>query len=87
MSEQDTFDKLISGLKEQRDELRVQLHLAKAEVKDEWDEVEQKWEHIEPKLEKLGHEAKESAEDLGAALSRVAEEIGHAYQRIRNALR
>ena len=82
----DGFEKLIGTLREQRDELRVQLHLAKAEARDEWDEVEKKWDHIEPRLEKLGHEAKESAEDLGAALSQVAEEIGHAYERIKKAL-
>ncbi len=87
MSNKDDFDEVIGKLKAQRDELKVQMHLAKAELREEFDDLERKWEHIEGRLEKAGHEAKESAEDVGAALSTVADEIGSAYQRIKKALR
>lgn len=86
MSSKDDFEQVIGKLKAQRDELKVQMHLAKAEIRDEFDDLERKWEHIEGRLEKAGHEAKESAEDVGAALSTVADEIGSAYQRIKKAL-
>jgi hypothetical protein len=33
-------------LKQQRDELRVRLYLAKAEVKDEWARLEKQWEEL-----------------------------------------
>ncbi len=36
------FDTLWAELKTQRDELRVQVHLAGAEIKDEWEEVDDK---------------------------------------------
>ena len=87
MSNKDDFDEVIGKLKAQRDELKVQMHLAKAELREEFDDLERKWEHIEGRLEKAGHEAKESAEDVGAALSTVADEIGSAYQRTKKALR
>ena len=87
MSNKDDFDQVIGKLKAQRDELKVQMHLAKAELREEFDDLERKWEHIEGRLDKVGHEAKESAEEVGAALSTVADEIGVAYQRIKKALR
>ena len=34
-------------LKTQRDEMKVQAHLARAEFRDEWNEVEEKWQKAE----------------------------------------
>lgn len=86
MSANEKLHDLIDNLKTQRDELRVRVHLARAEFREEWDEMERKWEHVEDRLGKVGHEAKESAGDVGAALTQVAEEIGAAYKRIRKSL-
>ena len=86
-SERESLEQFVNKLREQRDELRLKLHLAKADAKDEWEELESKWRHIEPKLEALGHEAKESASDIGAALGEVAHEIAGAYKRLRKTLR
>lgn len=76
----DKFEDVISSMKTQRDELRVQLHLMKADMKDEWHELEEKWDRLEPKLN-------ESAEDIGAASKQLAGEIASAYQRIKAALK
>lgn len=86
MSKSESVEKLFAGLKEQRDELRLQMHLAKADLKEEWEGLERKWEHVESRLDAAGHEAKESAEDVGAALAQVGEEIGQAYKRIKRSL-
>ena len=86
MSANEKLHQIIDNLKTQRDELRVRVHLAKAEAREEWDEMERRWEHIEDRLERAGHEAKESAGDVSAALSQVAEEIGAAYKRIKKSL-
>lgn len=80
-------DKLVARLRQERDELRVRAHLLKAELRDEWDEAEQKWEHVESRLEHLGKGAKDSTEDIGAAISQVGEEIARAYRRMRDALK
>ncbi|MEZ5558175.1 MAG: hypothetical protein R3E86_06460 [Pseudomonadales bacterium] len=89
MSDQETsrLNKLVEQLQQERDELRVRAHLLKAELRDEWDEVEHKWGQIEPKLEHLRDSSKASAEDIGAAVAMVGEEIAHAYKRIRKALK
>lgn len=82
----DKLDGLLGNLKTERDELRVRLHLLKAEAKEEWDEVEQHWDHLEGRLKKAGESAAESSDEIGAAGRQLAEEIGNAYRRIRKSL-
>ena len=80
------LDKLIADLKQQRDELALKMHLAKAEARDEWEELEQKWDELQTRLPALREAASESAKDVGTALGLVAEEIGKAYKRLRGTL-
>ena len=80
------LEELIGKLKQERDELRVQMHLAKAEAKDEWQELEKKWEILENKLAALKRETKDASKDIGAALGVLSEEIANAYRRIRKTL-
>jgi len=82
-----TFDQVMADLRQQRDELRLQMHLAKAEAREEWEELEKKWQHLETRLERAAGEAKASAENIGAAMETVTDELGAAYRRIRNSLR
>lgn len=82
----DRMDQILAKLKTERDELRVQLHLLKAEAKEEWEEMEARWEHLEARMKKVGESAAESGEDVAAAGKQLAEEIGHAYRRIRKSL-
>jgi cysteinyl-tRNA synthetase len=84
---QKNVKQLVDRLRTERDELRVRAHLLKAELRDEWDVVEAKWEKLEPKLERLRDGAKESAGDVGAAISQLGEEIAHTYRRLRDALK
>ena len=58
---EDRFDKLVGDLATQRDELRVQLHLLKAEAQDEWEGLEKKWQHLESRMGRVGDSAKTSA--------------------------
>ena len=73
-------------LKTQRDELHLKAHLATAELKDEWEELEEKWKYAEVKLNKLRHEAKDSAADLKESTKIVLDEISSAYDRIKQRL-
>ncbi len=82
----DKADEILARLKTERDELRVQLHLLKAEAREEWEEMEQRWEHFEARLKRAGEAAAESGEDILAAGRQLADEVGRAYQRIRKSL-
>ena len=61
------IDDLIGALRTQRDDLRVRLHLLKAELRDEFNDLEGKWEHLESRAGHLKDASQESAEDVGAA--------------------
>ena len=51
------FDDMIDELKQKRDELRVQMHLASKEVKDEWNELEEKMEDFSGKAKQFSSDA------------------------------
>ncbi len=76
----------LEHFKQQRDELQVQLHLAKADAKDEWARLENQWEDIKPKLEAAKEEVGKTAESVGAALSLAIDELKKGYERLRSRL-
>lgn len=85
--ERQRLDDLAARLRQERDELRVRAHLLKAELRDEWNDLERRWNHLEPRLERLREGARESAEDIGAAVQQLGEELVHAYRRLRRAVK
>ena len=78
--------KAAEHLKQQRDQLRVKLHLAKADAKDEWARLEKQWEEMRPKLDAAREEAGKTAESVGKALSLAMEELKRGYDRLRKRL-
>ena len=77
---------LWEDLKTQRDELRVRLHLAKADLKDEWKAVEDKWESAQDKFEEVLQGTETTAREVQGILRIIGEEIGQAYGRIKDRL-
>lgn len=86
MSEESRRHEVMEKLRQQRDELRLKLHLGKAELKEEWEALEGKWEHLEGRMKDVTEEARESSREVGAAFGVVADELGEAYRRIRRKL-
>ena len=82
------FDDIIEALKQNRDELRVQMNLASKEIKDEWNELEEKMEDFSGKAKQFSNDAKlkETGEGIGDALGQLGGELKRGYERIRNAL-
>jgi chromosome segregation ATPase len=78
--------KALGHLKQQRDELQVQLHLAKADAKDEWARLDAQWSEIKPKLEAAREEVGKTAESVGAALGLAIDELKKGYERLRSRL-
>lgn len=66
-----------------RDELRLQAHLLKAELKDRWLEAERRWADIQ---HELGEAAAHSRGELGAAGSLAADALRQTYRELRQAL-
>jgi hypothetical protein len=75
--------RLVSDLEEQRDALRVKLHLLKADARDQWTELEKKLAHLRARAAVVGREAEDAAGGVKDALGLVADEIKKGYARIR----
>ncbi|MFT5443363.1 MAG: chromosome segregation ATPase [Myxococcota bacterium] len=66
-----------------RDELRLQVHLANAELREQWDKLEGGWQHLEGRLKVLGNESDDVAEEVGETLHVLAEQLSEGYRRIK----
>lgn len=69
-----------------RDELRLQIHLAKAEVRSQWEELEKKWTLLQSRLSGLRVAKDESKREIGQAIKVLIQELGEGYLRMRDAL-
>jgi vacuolar-type H+-ATPase subunit D/Vma8 len=83
------LQELLEELKQKRDELRVRMHLASKDIKDEWEELEEKMEEFSGKAKQFADEAKlkETGEGLGEALGKVGHELKLGYERLRKAMK
>lgn len=80
------LDAIVEDLKRARDEVRVQMHLAKADARDEYERLEHEWDHVRAKLGVIGEAAGEAAVEVGAALKLAVDELRHGYERVRQLL-
>jgi hypothetical protein len=83
MTEATRRNQVIERLRRERDEIRLKLHLGKAELKDEWQALERKWEQLEGRMAGAAEEAREASREVGAAFGVLSEELSEAYRRIR----
>ncbi len=87
MSGQDKIvAELIRGLKHERDELKLQMHLATMEVRDELSELGDKLDALDHQYQPLRDAAESSADDVWESLKFVGYEIRDGLKRIRDAL-
>jgi hypothetical protein len=77
----------IDLLSKARDELRVRLHLAKADALDEWKKLEASWQRAQEELKRTSEHTKEPVKEMGAAARHLIDEIKRGYARIREQLK
>lgn len=77
--EKGALDQALQDLKQMRDELEVQLHLASADARDEFAELEKKWDQLRARAGVVGDAASQTADS-------VADELKKGYQRIKGLL-
>lgn len=78
--------KLSETLKQQRDEIRLQIHLATADLKDDWEESEKEWGHFKDKFAEIIDESKETTAEFLEKTRIVGEELKLAYKNIHRRL-
>ena len=77
----------LQPLLQARDEVRVRLHLAGAELREEWERAEVKWARLEGEVERLKKEAKRPSQEILRGARGLLEDLSDAYARIGAALK
>jgi hypothetical protein len=69
-----------------RDELRVQTHLGKAEVRDRWEGLERTLDALESKVKHATRLAEEPLRQVERDLRKLATDLRDGYRQIRDAI-
>lgn len=77
----------LEKLEQMRDELRLQAHLFKADMKDEWVALEKKVEGIRRDLRPVQDAAGESLNDIGEATGLLIDSVFDGFKRLRDSIR
>jgi len=80
------IEEQLAALKRERDELALKIHLAKAEVREEWQELETRLDEMEKRAGPLAQAVGETAGGVGASLELAADEIKKGFAKIRRLL-
>ena len=83
-----SWNEILQDLERQRDELKVRLHLARAEARDEWDrlKLDEKIATLRQRADAAGVEARGAMKDIGSAAEKLADEVREGLDRVRKTL-
>jgi uncharacterized protein with PhoU and TrkA domain len=81
-----TLEQIIRRLKQERDELQLQIHLAEMDAKDEYDRISAKIDEVSRQYEPVSDAAEDTAKNVISALSLAAEELQAGFHRLRKAI-
>lgn len=77
------YAEVMQALAQQRDELRLQAHLGKAEAKEEMDRLEAKWAELKAKWDRFKDEADDVGENVEEAAELLVGELKEGFARLR----
>ncbi|MEM6274318.1 MAG: hypothetical protein AAF735_03660 [Myxococcota bacterium] len=75
-----------ADLKRARDELRIKAHLARADIRDAWEELEARWPRVESSLKRFEGQATQALDEFGHATRTLFRELRRGYQRVKKDL-
>jgi len=84
MTSERSLQSAVQDLERRRDELKLKMHLAKADAKAEWDNAERKWEQIRTELKRAEQGGGEAMADVRDGAKKLVNEVTGAYERIRD---
>ncbi len=83
---EDNIEEVFEELEQQRDELRLKVHLAGMEIRDSWDELEERWDNLVARKDQLQRELEPTVDDARVAWMMLRDEILEGYRTIRERL-
>ncbi|MBQ0763452.1 hypothetical protein [Marinobacter psychrophilus] len=87
MGLQEELKTLPEKIRQYRDEARVQLHLARQDVKDEFDNLEQEWDRFKGKCDQTLDDATEVSTEALLTVQIMGEDLKKGYQNIRDKIK
>ena len=87
MGLQEELKTLADRIKQYRDEARVQLHLARQDVKDEFEDLEQQWDKFKIRFDQVIDDASDASKEARQTAKKVGEELKTGYQNIRDKMK
>ena len=85
-SDKNGLERELEMLQTLRDELKLKVHLAAADVRDEFHRLEKKWERLDEELHRTARHAKLPLQAVGAQSRELIEELQRSYSNIRRLL-
>ena len=73
----------IDSIRQLRDEIRVQLHLARGDVKAQFDRLEDKWIDLEHRVKAASEQPRR---DIDETAKKLVDELRDGYRQIRRAI-
>ena len=83
----ESLQRELAALASARDELKLQMHLAKAEAKDEWHKLEDNFSRLEEELKRTSSGIEAPLRELGSAARGMLDELKQGYERLRSSLK
>lgn len=81
------IEEMISALKQQRDELALQIHLGNMEAKDEFDKAKSKLDKLTEDSKPLENAVEESARNVFTSLKLAGDELLASSSRVQKSLK
>ena len=81
------IDNMINKLKTERDDLKLKMHLASMDAKQEFEEAEKKWIQLKAKTTDITSGVAETSDELMTNVKIVGEELKETYHRIKTRLK
>lgn len=77
------WQQVVADLERERDELKLRIHLAKAEGRDELARMDERLAELKLRASAAGTEARGAMDDVGDAAKKLAAEIKEGFARVR----
>lgn len=84
MNNTNQLNELLEKLKTERDQIKLKIHLAGQDAKDEWSKLEEKWKPFTDKVHQAEVAAENSTQDIKAAAELLGQEIKKGFENIKN---
>lgn len=84
------IDEMLAELQQERDELRLKMHLGKEDLRDEMDRLDSRFEELKKKTAewagKADHQLADVVDDVGEKTRHWFAELKHGFQKARDKL-